>query len=711
MEVGERKLCFDRNELKNADVSISDFVAEIRTKAPLATLRDDLRHFLDEVSGELIAQIQSNFAAFMSLGSAVADADHLADTILLPLEDLHKDVDTISDSFDREIVRLAKTLDKRRQLANRRNLLELFLRISDLVHKCERLLKEVEKCENCVERHRILERTASESAQLEFCLGRVDQQSQFIESLKPRLVKLKENVRDGLSVWMKEVLREDQNSLVSVLAAYSSAGMVEDAEKLFRKEVVAPFVSLRLKMSSCNAVAEKKLTSENDVITAANSLEAAKEFIETFMKERCEKIVSVCYTEERLRAYDFVTNAIWPEIEEGIANNLSSVFSPGIADTFHRCYCLALEIYGLMERNCLNEERLDRLHNCSASADFWRRWSLPIYFQLRFQEITAVFETALADKPKMPPKTEGTENESNATSRTFRLLSYDVYQLESTRALVKCLRRCWEDDVYLKPLTHRLLKLSLQLMSRYTTWIRTGLQGQWGSDTSIKELAAVFSDVELLVERLGAELASMLRMGAMSSLDSAITSGADNAFDNAVGSTKTVLSEVGASLSGKLSKSCMDALQPLRGIPATYRVINRPAPTEHSRFIPNVLKPLRQFLSDAEVKISESERKVIVKQVVDATAVRYHEMASDLISSIRETADALRRLKIGDSNARSVGSNAEVDKITMQLYLDVRKFGSDVNALGVSTDDIPGFQKLWQCVDVEQSSKNAMDAK
>mmetsp|Transcript_13067 Transcript_13067/g.40251 ORF Transcript_13067/g.40251 Transcript_13067/m.40251 type:complete len:712 (+) Transcript_13067:87-2222(+) len=710
MEAGGRKLCFDRNELKNTNVSISDFVAEIRTKAPLSTLRDDLRHYLDELSGELIAQIQSNFASFMSLGSAVADADHLADTILLPLEDLHKDVNTVSESFDDEIVQLAKTLDKRRQLASRRNLLELFLRISDLVHKCERLLKEVEKCGNSNERHKILERTASESAQLEYCLGRVDQQSQYIESLKPRLLKLKDNVREGLSTWMKEALRENQNSLVSVLAAYSSAGMVRDAENLFRKEVVAPFVSLRLKMSSCNAVAEKKLVGEGGVVTAADSLEAAKEFIETFLRERCDKIVLLCDTEDRLRAYDFVTNAIWPEIEEGIAINLSSVFSPGIADIFHRSYCLALEIYGLIEKSCSTDEKLDRLHASSSSSDFWRRWSLPIYFQLRFQEITGALENALQEKPTLSPRGERVESDSNANSRTFRLLSSEIYQLEPTRALVKGLRRCWEDEVYLKPLTHRLLKLSLQLLSRYVTWIKTGLQSQWGSDISAKELAAVFSDVELLAERLGAELASMLRMGAMSGLDSTITSAADSAFEDSVTNAKTVLSDLSKTLSSRLSKSCTDALQPLRGIPATYRVINRPAPTQPSRFIPNVLKPLRQFLSDPEVKISESERKVIVKQVVDTTVLRYFEMASDLLSDVRQTADALRRLNIGDSNARSVGSNAEVDKITMQLYLDVRKFGSDVNSLGVSTEDILNFQKLWQCVDVDQAAKDDGEA-
>lgn len=222
MDTTQRRLCFERETLSDPDVSIAEFISTVRTKAPLSTLREDLRFHLDEISNELIAQIQANFTDFISLGRAVADVDHLVDATASPLKSLQGDVSTVLESFDSDVVKLEKTLDKRRQLATRRTVLELYLRISDLVHKCERLLKEVDGCaSNSDERYRILERTASESAQLAFCLSRADKNSKFVVALQPRLEKLKAGVRSKLEAWLKSALQTDQVQEQMVSRGYS----------------------------------------------------------------------------------------------------------------------------------------------------------------------------------------------------------------------------------------------------------------------------------------------------------------------------------------------------------------------------------------------------------------------------------------------------------------------------------------------------------
>jgi hypothetical protein len=38
---------------------------------------------------------------------------------------------------------------------------------------------------------------------------------------------------------------------------------------------------------------------------------------------------------------------------------------------------------------------------------------------------------------------------------------------------------------------------------------------------------------------------------------------------------------------------CATSLLPLRGISRTYRLTNKPVPTRHSYYVPNVLKPLQ----------------------------------------------------------------------------------------------------------------------
>lgn len=123
--------------------------------------------------------------------------------------------------------------------------------------------------------------------------------------------------------------------MTRALAAFAAAEMVSDAEKLFRAEVVAPFVASRLKMSACVSAAEQRkgLNSATSTlsrregredtasstdgnamsITAADALASAEEFIRAFVKERCEPVTTLCDAEERLREFDFVNNAVWPE--------------------------------------------------------------------------------------------------------------------------------------------------------------------------------------------------------------------------------------------------------------------------------------------------------------------------------------------------------------------------------------------------------------
>lgn len=234
-------------------------------------------------------------------------------------------------------------------------------------------------------------------------------------------------------------------------------------------------------------------------------------------------------------------------------------------------------------------------------------------------------------------------------------------------------------------------------------WVQHGLGSGWDNDVGSKELAVVYSDVEILGERLGAELASMVRMEVTNGLGASDLSAIDSAFADAVSNLISVLPAVAEKISGLITKNCIDSLQPLRGILATYRMTNRPAPTQPSRFVPNVLKPLRQFLADPRLKISGEARKSITALVIESTVNRYFEMATDLLSNVRRAADTLKRLNIGrqDRTTSAVGSNAEMDKITMQLYLDVRKFGADIQSLGVSTDAIPAYQRLWECVSVD----------
>jgi len=49
--------------------------------------------------------------------------------------------------------------------------------------------------------------------------------------------------------------------------------------------------------------------------------------------------------------------------------------------------------------------------------------------------------------------------------------SESSFLLQCSVQLYQSLQRCWDPEIYLSPLCHRFWKLTLQLVSRYATWL------------------------------------------------------------------------------------------------------------------------------------------------------------------------------------------------------------------------------------------------
>ena len=100
------------------------------------------------------------------------------------------------------------------------------------------------------------------------------------------------------------------------------------------------------------------------------------------------------------------------------------------------------------EKLCQYKERVVNLRQHPSYKSFVSKWSLPIYFQIRLQEIAGSFEHQLL----APFSYNGDSTEEKRD-----------YELPVSEMLELCLKRCWDDDVLLKPLTHRFYKLTLQV--------------------------------------------------------------------------------------------------------------------------------------------------------------------------------------------------------------------------------------------------------
>lgn len=735
-----KSLSFDPQELSSPNFTPQSFVAAVRVNAPLRVIRDDLRSHLSTLQAELVGCVQRDFSTFTSFGPAIADADALADVAAVPLASLRVDLVALLSSLDEQIADLDTTLVLRREAAARSSALRILLDANDLLLKCERLLREHAAFADApsAEGLRLVERIAGESAQLSFTLSRaVD--GAFLQGVSARISAVRRGVRGCLEAWLRRALFPragettdsvyDTDILSRVLAMCVVSGMVPDAEEFFRREIVAPFTGTRLRMTPMLAVAERNIqngnfrahrdsigkgTSAHDSVlktasvsvTAADALEAAEGEIVNFLGEKVMPIVSLCEAEERLRTkLDFVGRAVWPQIQLAISRHMSAAFSPGIPDVFHQSVLAGSRLYAAIEAAVGDSSHRDALRKASATVEFWRHWNLPVYFQLRFQEVTSKFDEHLNGGPVAVEDSPFAKRDTSESGS--RLLRSDMYRAAPTASLVASLRRCWSEEVFLTSLTHRFLRLSLQLLARYATWVRTGLAGEWTNQDAIpKGAARIFYDVTVVQKRIPAEVASILRLRA-SSLSSDALDNLESAFADATDKYSSLLPELSRSIADSLARSCMENLQPLRGILATYRMSSKQAPSTHSSFVPKILRPLKVFLKDNEDSIELSECIKIATVVSEQTCAEYFNMATDLLQRNKSSEATLRRLNIGRSGAKATGSSvmSVIDKISMQLYLDVAKFMDDIKALGVESNDVPSLGRLWDSVKREDTSE------
>lgn len=701
-------------------------------------VRDDLRSHMSSIQAELVSCVQQDFHTFTSFGPAIADSDALADAAAKPLLNLRRDLTALLTSLNDQISNLHQTLVARREAASKASALRTLIDANDLLLKCERLLREYAPLANkpSEEGLRLVERISGEAAQLSFTLSRAVNGA-FIRAISVRISAVRRGVRTCLEAWLRRALFPDpvkqkesvyDNEILSrVLAMYVVSGMTAEAEVFFRREIVSPFTTKRLRMTPMLAVAERnrkrdrghaprttgkggsneKDGSQQVSVSAADALEAAEAEVVNFLGEKVMPIVSLCEAEERLRAkLNFVGRAVWPQIQNAISAHMSAAFSPGIPDVFHKSVLAGNRLYAAVEVGVGNEIHQKELRKSTATQEFWKHWNLPVYFQLRFQEVTRNFDQYLSEGPAALSGSLFSVNEKNQASS--RLLRTDVYQSIPTASLVASLRRCWSEDVFLPSLTHRFLRLSLQLLARYCTWVRTGLAGEWTSSDALPRGAArVFYDITVLQRRIPPELSSVLRMRAVA-ISPELLDSLDSAFTDACDSYSSLLPELSRSIADSLAKSCVDNLQPLRGILATYRMSSKQAPSTHSTFVPKILRPLKVFTKEHEDTIELAQRTKIATAVCDQTSTEYFNMATDLLQRNKSSEATLRRLNIGRSGpATGPGSATSViEKISMQLYLDVAKFMDDVRGLGVSADEIPSLGRLWDSVKREETTES-----
>lgn len=102
------------------------------------------------------------------------------------------------------------------------------------------------------------------------------------------------------------------------------------------------------------------------------------------------------------------------------------------------------EFLSRLEEACCTQETLSELKDHRLYHRFMAKWNLPVYFQIRFQEIAGSIEAVLYDdiSPSLLK-----DNVDAITSAEFTL--------HTTSVVWESLLRTWADGIFLPKLLHR----------------------------------------------------------------------------------------------------------------------------------------------------------------------------------------------------------------------------------------------------------------
>ncbi|KAG8951414.1 hypothetical protein FRC04_006185 [Tulasnella sp. 424] len=417
-----------------------------------------------------------------------------------------------------------------------------------------------------------------------------------------------------------------------------------------------------------------------------------------------------------MQGFEIMANVIWAEIGRSIMEELGSVvFSAGNPSEFQKNYTITNNFITALEHLAPSVHAVEMMREHPIYNAFQRRWQLPVYFQLRWKEIVGSLE----------------DNIVNPGVQKGGAIPEDFVTPQAA-AFYNAIQSCWGSGVFIPELSHRFWRLTLQLLSRYRSWLDSNLppREQPLPSTSVdisasgsgfaprattpiatNEPADTSAVDEAILQRLvnaHMDVSAMERrvwdlwkteIGMLLPEDTRDeTQKPEEVLKSSLDHLHNLLPGLSGQIVIVLSRRCCTVLARIKSIISQFWAMNKKRdPTGPSDFVPDILKPVRQFfeLDGVHELVLESDRKSWATQVFEFTADRY----TSHLEAMKQTKDSLKRYKKGFSLFGGGGSRdgeeaKDEERLRAQILLDVEAFGEDARRLGVVIDASEAYTKL-----------------
>ena len=732
-------------------------------QVPLEALESQLSQHAQALRNRLVEVVNQDYDEFVSLSTKLVDVDSAVAKLQVPLLEIKSRVEAARGVVAAQAVALQEGLARRQAAAAARALLELAQDAVHVMAKVEKLLAELpyssttsntnhtanattkkgdelQEQEDLEARIRLLDRLSSEVSRLHFFATRGEELA-VVKLMAPRIESASSSLQSSLDTALATVLdAQNPTALAVLLHAYSSLGSNTSgaaasgaAEGVVRRRVIHPVVANCIAKESTTA---STTTHESTPVVTLSTLLPA---ISVALKEQIGPFLEVALSTGGggAAAFDFLGASVLPEVVSAVEASCPGCYSPGFPDAFHSNYTAAMAFVDGLEGYCVTVHQVERFRQSEAYVQFRKKWNTVAYFSLRFQDIASELEDVLASSQGVLP-----------------VSGSGKFMYAASNAVWKALQSCIDPIIFLPQLADRFLRLSLQILSRYASYVTSfsspssssssssnggettrpqeptnateegggggGEQQQEGTFTAppatvapqspstlaltVEALTAISQDITALQTAVRDEhMPQFIMIVSFVFTTTGSGGGGDNdrsaataeavraAFDEADEALSAASSAVLRSAASGLVDRCCEALKQLRGIVATFRMTSRSAPTRPAQYASTILNPLASFVQQQAPAMSDSAKLALVRAVVEGVVQKYKSLAYDTLSTVRKTESSLRRLK---SRREGTGAGGEGGG------------GGGGGGGGMGTDELIAMQLA---LDIEEFGKRIKD--
>ncbi|XP_007903668.2 conserved oligomeric Golgi complex subunit 2 isoform X1 [Callorhinchus milii] len=722
-------VCFNKEEFMKDNFDVDHFVSECRKHVQLETLRDDLELYYKLLKTAMVELINKDYADFVNLSTNLVGMDRALNQLTVPLGQLREEVLSLKFAVSEGIQAIDNRLVKQEDVRKKKMCVLRLFQVIRSVEKIEKILhsqssRELPSSEKSGPSlaGQMLERIGTEFNQLHFHAVQ-SKGMPLLDKVRPRIAGITAMLQQSLEGLLLEGLQTANIEIVRpCLRTYATIDKTRDAEALIGQVLVKPYV--------------EEVINEQYVQSRTNGLQEMYARLLDFIPNHCRLLRVVTGgtvtgdKAEVIPGYDFSVNSVWPEIVRGLEEKMPSLFNPGNPDTFHQKYTITMEFIRKFEWQCGSQASVKRLRSHPTYMTFNNKWSLSVYFQIRFKEIAGSLEACMSEDLKEAPDSSG-------------------YNLLVTHVLWQNLVQCWSDHVYLPSLAHRFWKMTLQLLARYAKWIEelpivssskdfsqgaksvsangnsttsstsanneeqgNGLNGAVKAVQclSVNQLVYVIADLDKIQDQLP-ELLEIIRPK-LEHVGLENFSLISEALADSQSSLVARIPALSDRITEELSESCFSYLKNASEVPRLYRRTNKELPTKASLYVENALKPFHRLQSEYGNVVKDYRMQEWMTGALKNSIGRYYETVSDVLSSVKKMEESLKRLKQArkSANISSIGTNSgnsDDSKIRLQLAFDVESLGERIQGLGLKTSTFAQFSALLELVQAAKALAQA----